>query len=73
VTWLVDPDTREMLPAVPSKERELTYAQTHWRTGWRSGTERDEDGQAVRIWFAQCPDDCCAEYRANLPSLESLR
>ena len=62
---LVDPETREPLPAKPNREREIAYAATHWRPGWRSGFDR-VGGIPVSMWFAQCQDDCCAEYRAAL-------
>lgn len=29
----------------------------HWRRGWRSGLTY-ADGIPVRMWFAECPDDC---------------
>ena len=69
--WLADPTTREALPAIPSKEREISYAQKHWRPGWLSGFDR-ENGIPVRMWFAECPDSCCDEYRATRPSLDEL-
>jgi hypothetical protein len=61
--WLVDPVTREPLPALPSREGELAYRKAHWRPGWRTGIERDERGIPVRIWFAECRDACCASIR----------
>lgn len=70
--WLLDPVTREPLPAYPNREPEIAYNAGHWRPGWRSGFEY-ENGVPARLWYRQCQDECCAEYRANLPPLESLR
>jgi hypothetical protein len=64
MTWLVDPETREPMAAIPSKERERSYNATHWRPGWRSGFHY-EDGIPVRMWFAMCPDECCREINAR--------
>jgi hypothetical protein len=60
--WIADPATRELATAIPSRERELSYAATHWRPGWRSGITY-ENGIPVQMWFAQCPDECCASFR----------
>lgn len=53
--WLVDPETREPLAAIPEPVRTRSTA-SHWRI------ERDEAGMPVRMWFEFCDDPvCCPE------------
>ena len=64
MNWLADPVTREMLPADDRELRLLRkvarerQAARHWREGWISGFDY-ENGIPVRMWFAECPDECC--------------
>lgn len=71
--WIIDPETREVAQAIPSREVEIAYRRTHSALGWRSGVVRTEDGVPARIWYAPCRDACCAEFWANQPPLESMR
>jgi hypothetical protein len=63
---LVDPETREALPAKPAVVRDMDreYAVSHWRPGWRSGFKY-EGNSPVSMWFAQCMDPCCDAFRCE--------
>lgn len=71
--WMVDPATREPLPAIDTDREYLERIQrlidagNHWRKGWRTGIERDEAGRPLRMWFRQCAGPCCTRAPEKSP------
>lgn len=60
--WLVDPETRQPLPAITGKPRRRDASRAnHWRM------ERDESGAVVRMSFRFCDDpECCQPFAVPL-------
>jgi hypothetical protein len=63
---LLDPISREPLGELPgetafnAEQKRRALAAAHWRPGWRTGMTY-ENGIPVRMWFAECHEECCVD------------